>query len=141
MRCVRLGIVPGSGNDLLRIVARLIAFQAKGQPCPALAVGSHLGRIPLHGSHRRTAGEDGVVVLRLRLVQLAVHPLQIRHGPARQLCRHLQPEHIHRLQQHALGPHKAMAHRPVRGLPEIPALGMLQMGFPRQQGDLHVRDL
>ena len=70
----------------------------------------------------------------------AVHPLDVRHGPADQAGRDLQPEIIPGLQQHAVRLHQSLPHRPVGSLPEIPALRVLQMGTAGKQSDLHIRD-
>ena len=64
----------------------------------------------------------------------------IPHGPAQIGGGHLQPEGVPGLQQDTLRRHQALAHRPVGGLAEIAAFGVLQMGPAGGEGDAHIGD-
>ena len=122
------------------VSAGAVARRSTQQPPPAPGVGRHLGGVAPEGCHRGGAGEDGLLTKGLRRGGLAVHPLEVAHGPAHLLGGQLQPEVVPRLQQHALGLHQALPHRPVGGLAEVAALGVLHMGPARHQGDFHIRD-
>ena len=64
--------------------------------------------------------------------------LGIAHGAADVLGGHLQPKSIPRLQQLAFGQHQALPYCAVGGLPEVAALGVLEVGPARNEGDLHI---
>ena len=120
--------------------AGLVAPEGAQQPPPSLGISGHLpGVIPQSG-HRHGSGEHRFLPHRLRRIQPGAHLLEIRHGPAHLGPGQLQPEVVPGLQQNTLRLHQSLAHRPVGGLAEVPALRVLHVGPARHQGDLHVRD-
>ena len=121
-------------------MAGLISFQDAAEPPQPPCIGVHLALVAPDGGCRSTAFQDGVLPIRLRRVELSAHPLDIGHGPAHLPRGHLQGEGHHGLQEHAPALHQALAQRPVSGLPEIAALGVLDVGTACQQRNLHVRD-
>lgn len=76
----------------------------------------------------------------LRGVEGAGHGLQVADGPAQLLGGEGEGEGVPGLQQHALGPHEALAHPPVGGLAEVAPLGVLGVGPAGHEGDPQVRD-
>ena len=75
-------------------------------------------------------------------VEFPAQPGHVRQSPAQVLLGHPQGEVVPGLQQLAqplgLGGAQPLAHRPVGGLAEVPALGVLFVGPPGGQGDLHI---
>ena len=67
-----------------------------------------------------------------------MHPLQIRHRPAHKIRRNLQPERVPRLQQHRLRLPQSLPHRAIRRLPEITALGVLEVRLAGDDRDAKV---
>ena len=136
---VALRVVAPLGDDGLRVLAGPIPLHPAGEPSPASGVGGHVQHIVGHGGYGGGTGEHHAPARLLRGPVLAAHGLDVADGPAHVANGHLQPEAVVGLQQHALGLHEPLAHRPVGGLAEIPALGMLEMGSAGDQRDLHVR--
>ena len=137
---VRLRVIVGGGDDLFGVVAAAVPRQGAGQPSPSPGVGGQLGGVVPHGGHRRAAGEHGGLAVQLRVLKFPLHLLDIRHGPAQIFLGNLQTELIPRLQQHGPGLHQPLPDGPVGGLPEVAALGVLQVGPAREQRHLHIRD-
>ena len=121
-------IISGALHHLRCIVAGLIALQGDEKPAVSPAVGGHLLLVVLHFRSGDAPRQNGRLPVVFRCSECAVHPLDVRHGPADQAGRNLQPKIIPGLQQHAVRLHQSLPYRPVGGLPEIPALRMLQMG-------------
>ena len=142
---VMLRLIARRLDDLRRVVAGAVAVQRQAQVSPAPAVAHHLHRVAAHGCHRRKAGESGRLAVGggLGRVEAALHPLDVAHGPADVLRRHFQPEGIPRLEELGLFDlvchHQALPHGAVGGLTEVAALGVLEVGAARDEGDLHVR--
>ena len=133
-------IISGALHHLRRIVAGLIALQGDEKPAVSPAVGGHLFLVVLHFRSGDAPRQNGRLPVVFRCSECAVHPLDVRHGPADQAGRNLQPKIIPGLQQHAVRLHQSLPHRPVGGLPEVSSLRMLQMGAAGKQGDLQIRD-
>ena len=119
-------------------MAGAVAVQRQAQLSPAPGVAHHLHGVAAHGSNRRKTGEDGRFLPAFRRVKTALHALDIAHGTADVLGRHFQPESIPRLQQLAFGHHQALPHSAVGRLPEVAALGVLEVCSARDEGDLHI---
>ena len=132
---VALRVIPGGGHHLLLVVAG-----GAGEFPPAPGVGGHGQGIVLHGGHRGGAGEGGPGPVALRGVEGPRHGLQVADGPAQLLGGEGEGEGVPGLQQHALGLHEALAHRPVSGLAEVAPLGVLGVGPAGEEGDAQVGD-
>ena len=115
-------------------------MKGQGQPAHPLGIGcQYLGVIPdLRRGNPPLQGRG--VSHAFGGLQLAAHGPQIRDCPADTGLGHGQAEIIPGLQQHTFRLHQALPHRPVGGLTEIAALGVLQMRLAHQQGQLHVGD-
>ena len=109
----------------------------EGKLPPAASVGGELQAVVPEAGHRGPARQDGGG-LSVRQIELPVHGPQVADGAARLVGGDLQTEAVPGLQQHALGLHEALAQRPVGGLAEVAALGVLQVRPARQQRDAHV---
>ena len=138
---IPLRVIPRSRHYLILIAAGLIPGQAAGKLSPPSGVGRHLHLVIPHQSHRGIAADDGPVPLHNRRLKPPLHPVNISQRPPCILRGDLQPESKERLQKPAVSLHKPLAHRPVSGLAKISALGVFQMSPPRNQGDLHIRQL
>ena len=71
-------------------------------------------------------------------VHRAAHALHIGHGASDVLGRDFEAEIVVWLQQHVRRLHQPLSDRTVRRLPEVAALGVLEMRASRDQSDLHV---
>ena len=67
-----------------------------------------------------------------------MHPLQVHHRPAHKIRRNLQPERVPRLQQHRLRLPQSLPHRAIRRLPEITALGVLEVRLAGDDRDAKI---
>ena len=140
-----LGFVARSLHHLLGVMAGAVAVQRQAQPPPAPGVADHLHGVAAHGGGGGFAREGGRLAVRRSLgrVEAALHPLDIVQRPAQILGGQLQPEGVPRLQQlrfaDAAGHHQPLPHGAVGGLPEIAALGVLEVGAARDEGDFHIR--
>ena len=133
-------IIADALHHLRRVVAGLIALQGDKKSAVSPAVGGYLFLIVLHFRSGDASRQNGRLPIVFRRSERAVHPLDVRHCPADQAGRDLQPEIIPGLQQHAVRLHQSLAHRPVGGLPEVSSLRVLQMGAARKQSDFQIRD-
>ena len=77
--------------------------------------------------------------MRLGRGKRAAHEAHIADRAADLLGRHLDTKGIVRLKQNALGLHEPLPHGAPRRLPEIAALGVLDMRTPGEQRDLYIR--
>ena len=103
-----------------------------------MGIGCHvLSIIPNLGNGNRSP-EDGIVAGRLRSVKFAGHGPDIGDGTTDLGSGDRQSEFIPGFQKNAPGLHQTLADCPVGGLTEITALGVLQMGTARHEGDLHI---
>ena len=100
-------------------------MEGQGQPSQALGVGRHLGGVVFELRCRDLSFQDGLGALGLRWLHGASHGPDVRNGPADLGRGHRQPEIIPGLQQNGLGLHQPLAHRPIGGLPEVSAFGVL----------------
>ena len=131
-------------DDLCCIVAGTVAVQRQGQVSPAPGVAHHLHGVAAHGGGRCGAGEQGGIPVGSGLgwVKAAAHVLDIVHGAAHVVRGQLQPEGIPRLQQLGLVDlvchHQALPDGAVGRLPEVAALGVLEVGAARNEGDFHI---
>ena len=93
----------------------------------------------LHGGHRGGAGEGGSFPVALG--EAKVPPMVCRSLMARPSWSAGEGEGklVPGLQQDALGPHEALAHRPVGGLAEVAPSVCLGVGPAGHEGDLQVR--
>ena len=94
---IMLRLVAALCNDLLCIVTGAVTVQRQTQVSPAPGVADHLHGVAAHGGYRRKAGQGGGLRATFRWVKAALHALDIAHGAADILHRHLQPEGIPRL--------------------------------------------
>ena len=133
---VRQRIVADFLHHFFGVVAGSIAVERQLQLSSALGVGRQLvGIVPqLRSRHQSLQGRG--VTHRLRGIEFAAHGADIRDGTADLLCGQRQPEIVPGFQQHAFGLHQALAHRPVGSLPEVTALGVLDVGSADEEGDL-----
>ena len=92
-----LRLVADLCNDLLRVVAGAVTVQCQAQMSPAPSVADHLHGVAAHGGYRRKAGQSCGLRAAFRRIKTALHALDIAHGAADILRRHLQPEGIPRL--------------------------------------------
>ena len=137
---VRLRIVVRGGDHGIGVVAGSVPRRLQGQAAPAAGIGGHLLGVIVEFRHRDPAPQQGHVPGRLRSIEAAAAQAHITDGPAQLLRRHLQPEGVVRLQQAAPGLHQPLAHRPIGGLAEVAAFGMLDVGPAGHQRDLHIRN-
>ena len=127
-------------NDSLGIVAGSVAAQGKLKPSQSLGIGRQGFRVVLHlgGGHQPPEGGQGAGSL--RGLELPAHGPDVGDAPADLLGGHRENKVVPRFQQHGFCLHQPLPHRPVGGLPEVAALGVFQVGFANQQGNLHVRN-
>ena len=142
VRRVGSGVVAHGGDDLLRVVAALIAArQADELPAPA-RVRRHLPGVAAQGRHRGAAFDKRLLARRDRSLELGAQPWHVRQRASDGLLRQAQREVIPRLQKHALSPllrgAQSLPHGAVGGLAEVPALRVLGVRPPGGQRDLHV---
>ena len=135
---VAIGIVADGGYDRLGVRAGRVAAQSAAQPSPSAGVGRDLARVAAQSLDRREAGEHRFPADRFRCVRRAAHRGKVGHRAAHALRRQLQTEVVKRFEQHALGLHQTLPHGAVGRLPEVAALGVLEMGAAREQRDFHV---
>ena len=137
---VALRIVADGGDHRLRLRARLVAVASQAQPPPPPGVGHQLLHIAVHGRHRGGAAQQRQLPRLLRRFKFSVHGPHIVDGPADLLLRHCHLKAVPGLQQPALRLHQSLAHRPVGGLAEVPALRVLVVGLACGQADFYIRD-
>ena len=135
---IPLRVVAGGFDDHLRVGAGAVSGGGQAQTPPPPGVGVHLRRVVPQCGGGGGTGEQGGDAVVLRGGQLCAHALQVGHGAAQTVGGQLQTELVPRLQQHALGLHQPLPHRPVGGLTEIPALGVLQVRLAAGQRDAHI---
>ena len=139
---VGVRVVARRGQHFFRVVAGGVPGGLHRPAAQPVGVGGHLPGVATRRGNRNFSRQYGVFPLSQRRVKAAAQLLHIRHGPAHVVGGQRQPEVVPRLQQHGLSPRRRRAqplpHRPVGGLPEIPALGVLQVRPPRRQRDGHV---
>ena len=95
------------------------------QPSPAPGVGGQgVGVVPnLPGGHR--AFEDAHIPRSLGGVKFPAHGPDVRNGPANGIRGGGEGKVVPGFQEHTFRLHQPLAHRPVGGLAEVPALGVL----------------
>ena len=139
---VPLDVVPGGGHHLGGVVAGEVPRRQAGELPPAPGVGRHLPGVAPQAGHRGLSHKHRLLPLGDRGLEFPAQPGHVRQGPAQGGLGHPQGEPVPGLQQHAqplgLGGAQPLAHRPVGGLAEVPALGVLQVGPARRQGEGHV---
>ena len=137
---VAFGIVPRARDHIQRVIAHVVAVQRQRDASAALGIGGQLLRVAAQGRDRRDAAQQRLIPLRLRRLEFSVHLLDIAHRPPDVFGRQEDAEIVIGLEKHALCLHQALPHGAVGGLPEIAALGMLQMRASRDQRDAHIGD-
>ena len=137
---VAVGIVADFFGHALGVVAGFVAAHGAAQPPAPAGIGGDLLPVVPQSRHRGKACEHGVIVLSLRRVHAAAHALQVGHRPAHALGRQLQPEVVIGFQQDRLGLHQPLTDRAIGRLPEVAALGVLEVGAPGEQGEANVGD-
>ena len=143
VRCVLhipLRVIANGGDYRGGVRAGAVSPQRAQQPSLPPGVSGHLPGVVPHGGHGGGTGEHSLLTHRLRRRDLPFHSLKVTDGPARLGGGQLQTEIVPGLQQHALRPHQSLAHRPVGGLAEVSALGVLFVGPARHQRQPHIRD-
>ena len=133
------GGVAALSNDLLRIVAGIIARDAAGDAPAAAGIGRDLGGVIAHRGHRRAAGEHGHIAVRLGRGKRAGHEPHIADRAADLLGRDLDAKGVVRLEQDAFGLHEPLPHGAPRRLAEVAALRMLNVRPACRKGDFHIR--
>ena len=136
---VARGLVAALCNDFLRVVAGIVARDGTRDASAPARVRRDLSGIIAHRAHRRAAREHSHVAVRLRRGKRAAHEAHIADRAADLFGRHLDTKGIVRLKQNALGLHESLPHGAPRRLPEIAALGVLDMRTPGEQRDLYIR--
>ena len=137
-------LVANGRQHLVGVVAGAVAIQRQTQVPPAPRVAHHIHRVAAHRGGWGCAGQGGRLAIRSRLgrVEAAAHLLDVVHRTAYILGRKFQPEGVPRLQQLRFvdlrGHHQALPHGAVGRLPEVAALGVLEVGAARDEGDLHI---
>ena len=140
-----LGLIAHGLHHFLRVVAGAVAVQRQAQAAAAPGVADHLHGVAAHGGGGGLAREGGGLAVRgsLGRVEAALHPLDVVQGPAQILGGDFQPEGVPGLQQlrfpNLICHHQALPHGAVGGLPEIAALGVLEVGPACDEGDFHIR--
>ena len=135
---VALGIVADGGDDALRVRAGLVAAQGAAQTSASAGVGRDLTRVAAQSLDRREAGEHRSLADRFRCVRRAAHRGKVGHRTSHAFRRQLKTEIIERLEQHALGLHQTLPHGAVGRLPEIAALGVLEVRAAREECHFYV---
>ena len=138
MQKIALRVVADLLYNLILLGAWFISVRLVGDPPLPSRVGRDLRRVPSQKPHRSRARNDSLCFFHLRRRNDRVHPLQIRHRPAHKICRNLQPERIPRLQQHRLRLPQSLPHRAIRRLPEIAALGVLEVRLAGDDRDAKI---
>ena len=115
-----------------------ITLHNGGKAAHSLGIPGHFTRITAHGGHGGRASKHSRFAAQLRRLEAAIHALHTRHGAPHRCGRNLQPESIARLQQDAFRAAQALAQGAVGGLAKIAPLGVLAVGAPGHQRDIHV---
>ena len=118
-------VIAGCPNNLLLVLARLIALNLKRNPSSALCISQNFTLIITHSGHRGTSGQYRHLPFCLRRTGFPMHSLDVRHRPSDKLCGYFQPKQVIRLKQDTCRLHKPMPYRAVSRLPEISTLRML----------------
>lgn len=108
------------------------------EPSFSFGVAYHLALIATKLRHRGAAGEHRIGADRFRRLYLSGHALQVGHGASGAFLRDGQTELVPRLEQHRLRRAQPLPYRPVGRLPEVTALGVLDVRFSGDNGYLHV---
>ena len=136
---VTLAVVADLPDNALLLCAGAVAGDGAVEPSATARVGRDLARVAAQKAYRRAAAQDRQPVFAdLRRLERAAHPLDIGHGAARILLRKPQPEVVPRLQQDAPCLLEALTHRAIGRLPEVAALGVLEMRAAGEQRDAQV---
>ena len=136
---VARGVVTALGDDLLRVVAGVVARDAARDAPAPVGIGRDLGGIIAHRGHRRAAGEHSHVAVRLRRGKRAGHEPHVADRAADLLSRDLDAKGVVRLEQDAFRLHESLPHGAPRRLAEVAALRVLDVRAAGQQCDLHIR--
>ena len=137
---IRFRVVASFRDHRFGVVAGGVAVESQLQAAQPLGVGRQGLGIVLHLGGGHQPPEGGQAAAGLRGLKLPAHGPDVGDAPANLLRGHRENKVVPGLQQHGSGLHQPLPHRSVGGLPEIPALGVLEMGFSNQQGDFHVRN-
>ena len=124
----------------LLLGAHLIASGPAGQSAAAPCIRCQFGLVAPHFRHRRPAGKDGPLPFLFRRVAATVHLLHIGHGTANALDGQFHGKVIAGFQQDALCLAQTVPHRPISGLTEVTAFGVLDAGPSAEHRDLHIGD-
>ena len=139
---VAVGVIADGGKNRIGVVAGRIALGQAAQPPRPAGVGRDLPRAALHLGDRGLSGQHGHLVFNSRRRKTRTAPLQIGHCPPHAVLRDLKAEIIPRLKQNTLsfgcGRPQPLPHGTVGRLAEIPALGVLEMGFAGGQRDFYI---
>ena len=137
---IRFRVVGAFRDHRFRVVAGGVAVEGQLQTAQPLGVGRQRFGVVLHLGCGHQPPECGQTAAGFRSLKLAAHGPDIGDAPAGLLGGHRENKVVPGFQQHGFGLHQPLPHRPVGGLPEVAALGVLQMGLAHQQGDFHIRN-
>ena len=139
---VRLGVISRFRNNAIRVVARLIAGELKGDPSLATRVFGELQGVVAELRRGNLACEPGLVAHLLGRAEASGHPREVRHRTADLVRGQLELKRVPRLQQHAFseltGGHERLSHCAVSRLPEVAALGVLKVRAASNEGYANV---
>ena len=121
--CLR--VIAGSCDHRLAVVAGGIALETQLQSPPPLGVGCQYFGVILHLGGRHQPPQGGQPTGGLRRFKFAAHGTDVGNGSANQLRGSGDGKGIPGFQQYRFGLHQALPHRPIGGLPEVAALGVL----------------
>ena len=138
MQKIALRVVTDLLHNFVLLGTRSITVRLIGDPPLPSRVGRDLRRVSPQKPHRSRARNDSLCFFHLRRGDHRVHPLQVRHRPAHKIRRNLQPECVPRLQQHRLRLPQPLPHRTIRRLPEIAALGVLEVRLAGDDRDAKI---
>ena len=138
MQKIALRVVADLLYNLILLGAWFISVRLVGNPPLPSRVGRDLRRVSPQKPHRSRTRNNRPCFFHLRRRNDRVHPLQIRHRPAHKIRRNLQPERVPRLQQHRLRLPQSLPHRAIGRLPEITALGVLEVRLAGDDRDAKI---
>ena len=111
----------------VRIRTRLIAAYSAYKPSLAPCIRRNLCTVIADFRHGRKSAYHSRITVDFGRRYSSAHSVNIRHCPTDRIRRHFKLERIPRFKQDAFCTHKPLAHRAICCLPEISALGMLNV--------------
>ncbi len=136
---IGLTVVALGRNDLLAVVADIVAVELHGQASKPVRIGMHLADIRLQRRHRATPLQTHHAICAIfRRAELRKTLLHFRHRAPHIRHRHLKYEMVIWFKQYRLRALETLPDCAVGCLAEIAALRVLRMCPPGQDCDLHI---